>query len=58
MASSPKSTKPPWRERVRLVDEQHATERPSDDLLDLERRLADVARDEVGPAGLDELALG
>ena len=44
-------------ERVRLVDEQHATERPTDDLLHLERRLADVARDEVDPAGLDELAL-
>ena len=28
-----------------------------DDLLDLDRGLADVARDEVGAAGLDEVAL-
>jgi len=31
-------------ERVRLVDEQHATERRLDDLVGLERGLADVAR--------------
>ena len=47
---------PLLRQRVGLVDEQHATERPTDDLLDLERRLADVARDEIGPRDLDELA--
>ena len=39
---------PVARERIRLVDEQDAADRLAHDLLHLERRLADVARDEVG----------
>ena len=46
------------RERVGLVDEQHAADGAVDDLRDLEGRLADVARDEVRARRLDEVALG
>ena len=45
---------PLHRQRVRLVDEQHATDRALDGGLDLERGLADVAGDEVGARDLDE----
>ena len=48
---------PLGRERVGLVDEQHAADRPVDDGLHLERGLADVAGDEVGPRHLDEVPL-
>ena len=43
-------------ERVGLVDEQDATDRPVDDGLHLERGLADVAGHEIGPRDLDEVA--
>ncbi len=44
------------REGIRLVDEQHAAERRGDDLLRLDRRLADVAGHEAGAVHLHELA--
>ncbi len=44
-------------QRVRLVDQQHTAEGLAHDLLDLDRRLADVARDHPRPIGLDEVTL-
>jgi hypothetical protein len=43
-------------QRMRLVDEQHAAERPLDDGLHLGRGLADVLADQVGPGDLDQVA--
>ena len=45
----------PLCERVGLVDQQHSTERAREHLGDLDGRLADVARHEPGPVGLDQL---
>ena len=44
-------------ERVRLVDEQHAADRLLDDLLDLDRGLADIPGDQIRSTGLDQMAL-
>src|SRR5215207_1408981 len=43
------------RERVRLVDEEEAAERLRRHVAHLHRRLADVAGDEAGAVGLDEV---
>ena len=40
---------PLGRERIRLVDEQHAADRAVDDGLHLERGLPDIAGDQIGP---------
>ena len=45
------------RERVRLVDEEHAVERAPDRPIGLDRRLADVLADERGAVDLDEVSL-
>src|SRR6266511_1927541 len=44
------------RERVRLVDEEHAVERALDRAVRLDRRRADVLADEPGAVHLDEMA--
>ena len=43
-------------ERVRLVDEEHAVERPPDRAVGLDRGHADVLADEPGAVDLDEMA--
>ena len=45
------------REGIRLVDKQHAAERPLDHFLRLQRRLADVARHQTGAVHFHQLAL-
>ena len=57
IASWPKSLLAAARQRVRLVDQQHAPSGPVEHLRDLQRRLADVAGDQAGPVGLDQVAL-
>lgn len=43
------------RQRVRLVDEEHAAEGGVDQLVGLHGRLSEVLADQVGPLGLHEM---